>query len=1465
MNRLGPKKGHSDVLQTTAKAGSNNPTPEKGRHNGQEVTYTEAPPSQSKASDKARALNQMPDLEQRQIDKLEQEMNLLRIVVETPDTKISSSRENLRTPDANTSLHGLKPDSETTKSSHESSTDSKSDVTARHSEPSHKTGIEESQPLTYPSKSSVFSSLISKIAKKIVASTRYLMDTKEIEESKKFRKAAKKQYEKARTLCVDTEKKIKTLEDKIRKLENQSGQLKIFNASRAKELQEKKAELAKQQQALPHRHEEAAVLCREFEKAVQFHESLTANGKKVIEPLSKFLASVRDFYAASHPKQGKPGNVRIDIPLDHLVLNTQEGKIVLDNVNVCIAGIDFVKGPGGKMCPVFKISELEATAAVDMPDGQVVKARVSARGIKAGLSGSAGQMLFNYTTAPNALSAGYGLLKEIGQITQPPNFVSLGAQEINVELPEFAPAGAASLLKSVKASPEPLIDALFRVLSFRLAAKLGKVTVATKGKLQADGELSDIHLDYRPEIPATETVPAARKGETPRRLNVQCGRAEGSINNALEVASELKEVLTPYSPFARWQNIALPLNQPPPYSDEPPPPYSAQPSDSPLMPDTETQPDPLKKPLKASDLMTLAGKTQLSASNINIDLTRHVEGAGTLEAHLSGNEHIAAKVEKLSIKNQGDLDARITATGINSHVTLTDGKPLSSPQGVNLRPAKLDAEVNIGNVEANINAPKGKGIERALGKDTLIRGELKLTTAKPASIRCIKLGDNLTVTGELPDLDTDVSQPFQLSRNGNGIHLPEGHVKLKGKMAVTTNKHITTIKPDLELNSDNVLEAVIDGQPVPLDLSTAVSIERTSPKLFVREDPETGVKTITPVISRGELNFNRLKAGPVTMGQVKVVLDGENFGAVHITEAEVNLRDVTKLLYPPSHGSDAKTKKNPIIKWLIKRATRHQRLMCDAQLKIVGGAVDLKQLDKVDLKVAPTSRSRIDRFFNWVLNKMVQRHKKQLLQFSLAIEHHPIEAKDDSFQVFKTTEDVSEPAPKAAYPAPEESESDALEPPEFIDRESVRTAFKHTPVLKLPSPIGIEVPLPLPADCIQPDAKALSLSSLLRQNTGALVVSKRDVEQLEKALQQIDAGNPVAISYLVGIIEQHHDNASLQGLVHLVAKQLPIKAIEKLFNERPEIKESIAPELLICADKLLSHPELCIEATQLCQLAGQPFDIDRIEQVIEQAETNPQINLTGLARLLEMKFNNPLLAKSCYEKALERNPSDPLANRCLGKLLLREQSRAFSFNDVHAAFEHLITAWQAGDRTIRHELEQLETFYSQELDAAHNAIITRAARLRLAMVCLEEEKDHHDFTEAMTRLLELANQQADPLTQQQAIKLIEHRRSTGDLIFHTSDPDVYQTSQQQLEAASQYLRKLDIKALQPFARELGIKCLYGSHGVVQNLDLAMQLLIIADSQEDQQARFHLRLAERALKSKQQKSYDKLRAAAAAAV
>ncbi|AMO56808.1 hypothetical protein EZMO1_2758 [Endozoicomonas montiporae CL-33] len=1383
----------------------------------------------SKAAAKAEFLDGMPDLEQRRIDKREQEINRLRVAVETPDSAL------------------LSPQITPTTKNHEAQAEPESDAdNSNHVESAPEAKLE---PVAYQSKKTVLSKLIRNIAKKAIASTDLLGDSKDIEESKKRKKAAKKNYEKARELCVATEDRIETLNKKIKKLEAKLKESKLFTSSRTRKLQEKRQELAEKNKSLPTLREQTALCFGQFNAAVQSYDTLAGNGKKLIDSLSRFLASVRSFYAATHSKQEKTKDVRMDIPVDHLVLNTPDGQVQLNNARLSIAGIDFVKGPGGKMCPVFKIAQLEATTAVDMPDGEVINARISAKGLKAGLSGSVGQMLFNYITASNPLSAGYGLLTEIGNVTQVPDFVSLSAQDISIELPEFTTGTAASIIKNIQASPEPGIDALFKKLNFRLSAKVDNVSVSTRGNLKAGGTFSGIEVDYRPEIPTAQAT--SKKGTTPGQLCVQCSKAEVGMSNALAAINELQQVLTPSSPFGQWQNIALPLNQPPPYADGPPPPYSKTEPDSPefpgLNPDTERPAQ--TKTIKAGDLMSLTGRTGFSASDITLTMKRAVEGVGTQNVRLSGNDHIDASIDKLTVMNQGDMAATLIASDINSHVTLSDGTPLTTTNDLNLKPAELNADIAAGHVKVNISAPTGKMVESALGDSTFIKGQLELEAVEPFSASCIKRGDQLTVKSTVPALRADVTQPFLLSRNGNGVHLPEGHVQLKGNVEVLSNKQVATIKPNLALNSEDNLELLIDGHNIPLELSTAISVEKASPRLFVREDPQTAVKTMTPVISRGELNFDRLKAGPINIGQITVALDGENFGSLHITEADVSLKAVTDLIYPPVQENSTSAielpapMKNPIVKWLIKRIARHQHLVCDAQLKIIGGAVDLKQLDKIDLKLVPTSESRFNRFISWALNKVVRRYTKQLLRFSLAVEERKFDSLTDGSQATATEHSLS---------AGSESSS------------KTDVTVQRVPVLKLPAPIGIDVALPLPVDCFRTEDKTISLSSLLRQNTGALVVAEADIEAFESALKEVDAGNPAAVNRLMEFIEQHHNDPAYQGFIHLIARQFPIQAIEQMFQKQPDIKQSLAPKLLECADKLLSHPELCMEAAHISQLAGQPLNLARIKQVIAQADDNPHINLTGLAMQLETALNRPDLAKSCYEKALERNPEDPLANRCLGKLLLNEQCQRFNFNDVHAAYEHLLTAWRAGDRTISRELEQLEHFNSQNLDAAHNAIIGRAAKLRLGMICLEEEKDHHDFTMGMSRLVELARQTNDPLIQQQAVKLIEHRRSIGDLTFHTVDPKVFQETRKQLDAAYQHLRKLNIKALQPFAKELGIKCLYGSHGAVQNLDLAYQLLLVADSQGDHEAHFHLRLVQSAFKPKKQRFYDQLKAAAASA-
>ena len=1370
---------------------------------------------------------------------------------------------------------------------------------------------EDIKTFVFKSKESIFSSIISTVAKKAVASTGFLMDSKEVEEAKKLKKAAKKRYEKARDACADTERSIRSLEEKTQNLQQKLDTSGLFKTFRTKKLQKKRTELELKRQTLPSLQKEASDHLRVFEHASESYESVASNGKKLIELLSRFLGGVRDFYAASHPKHGPPRDVRINIPVDHLVIKTPNGLVTLDDVNLSIANIEFVKGPGGRMCPIFKIETLDATAAIEMPDGQVVQTKVAAKGVKVGLAGSVGPMLHKYVTASNAVSAGYGLLKEITHVTEEPSFVTMSAQDIDVTLPEFSPTHVASLIKMSQSSPEPAINALFRTLNFRLSARFENVSVKTEGDLQAGVEFKEVDVDYRPKIPDAENVKAIKPGCTPRRFTVSCGHAEGHIHNALDVVGELKSALTPSSPLEKWIDMTLPLPSPE-FSDQmsspddPPPPYTEFPDEEATVLSTNDVPEK-RAALKVRDLAAFTGTTGFSARKIKVNMTRDIEDTGTREAKLTGYDRIEAGIGRVTVSNEGVLGAAVTAHELDARVHLTDGEPVELIPGKTTKPDELDAHVNVKSVEAHVDAPQSKMLEELLGDETYIRGEVKLTAAQPLQVDCKKSGANLTIEAKVPKLEADVARPFIGTNNGMGVYLPKGHIELGGRASVAMNEHVTTIEPEVTLSSDDSLEILADGQRIPLDLSARVALEKTSPKLFVREDPTTGVKVMTPVISRGVFNFDTLRAGPANIGQVKVVLDGENFGAIHITEVDVALDDITHMLYPPprkendpdqdSGGFDLpKIMNNRLVKWAVKRVARNKRLICDAQLKVVDGAVNLNQLDDVQLKFASLSNGRLDRFITWGLNKLTRRYTKKLLRFSLSVEDCKVNSEPSA-----STQEQS-----------------------AVDKSTVR----RMPVLKIPAPVNGSFPLPIPPDCVNPKDKSISLSSLLLDTTGAVMVSRRDVQEVEKTLKEIDAGSHEAVMHLVSLIQTHCDNPARRGLVHLIARQFPIRVVEKLFSEAPEFQNSVGSELLECANLLLIHPYLSLEAAQFCQLAGEPLNPERVARMIDDSETDARINPAGLGMLVEQLHGDPLLAENCYQRALDRNPSDPLANRCMGILLLKQQSNNFSLAHVTKGYEHLVKAWEAGDKSVRKQLEALETLDQETLDqetldqetldqetldqetldqetldqetldqktsapeqkgkeavdeaitkepdalegfgkenltAEQKTVMARDAKLRLAMIRLAEEKDHKDFDDAMSRLVELAHVTDNPIVQQQAVKLVTQRRDNGTLHPHTSDIKVYNDSQEQLTAARKHLKKLKVKELKPYAKELGMKCLYGSHGVVQNYDMAFQLLLVAAAGNDPEASFHLGMAQAAINPDKQKSYDKLAKAAAAA-
>ena len=1390
---------------------------------------------------------------------------------------------------------------------------------------------EDIQKFVFQSKDSMFSSIISMAAKKWVASTGYLLDAKEVEEAKKLKKSSKKRYEKARDAVADSQSQIRSLKEKIQKLSAKLEKPGLFKTFRSKKLQKKSAELEQKQQALPELESHASHQLKAFEDAVKAYDNVATNGKKLVESASQFLGSVRGFYAACHPKHGEPRDVRLNIPLQHLDINTPDGVVTLDNVNISIANIEFVKGPKGKMCPIFTVGELDATATIQMPDGQLLKTTVAAKGVKFGLSGSAGQLLHNYITASNSVTAGYGLLKEISHVTDDPNFISLSAQSIDVDLPEMSPTIVASFIKKTKSTPEPAINGLFRELNFRLSAKLSTVKVTTQGELKANGSFNDVSVDYRPDIPKAEGVQAVKPDCTPRRMTVSCASADGSVDNALSVVGELKEVLTPESPLDKWLDIALPLQTAPPYTENteelPPPPYTleAPPGTIVIGPegDVVSEGAPIAPQFKVGDLVSFTGKTGFKAKNITVNMTRDIEGAGTEKAKITGYDRIKADVNSLTVTNEGNLGATVTVNGIDANVNLTDGEEVELTPGTTVTPPTLDAHVQLASASAKLSVPKGKMMDDLLGEDTYISGEVKLTAAEPVTVDCKQTGKTLTIDSDIPKLEADVSQPFLASKKGMGVFLPKGHIELGGKVSVSTNEQVTTIAPELTLSSEDNLEILVDGQRIPLDLSAKVSLEKTTPKLFVREDPDTGVKALTPVISRGTFHFDRLKAGPANIGQVKVVLDGEKFGAIHINEVEVSLDAVTDMLYkPPMQDVDPEMSlssggfdlpgvmKNPLIKWAIKRIARNKKLICDAQLKVVDGTVDLKQLGDIQLKFVSESTGRFDRLITWSLGKLTQRYTKKLLKFSLSVEDCKIKTKS------KTTEQTTQGL--SAGTAEDSKE-------EFT--------IRRMPVLRIPAPVNGAFPIPLPSACVNSDDKSISLSSLLQETTGALMVSRRDVASVEEALGKIENGAHEGINTLLQMIETNHSEPSRQGLLHLVATQFPLKSVGEWLESNQTTRELYSERLAACSTLLLRHPDLCHEAIQLSQLSDKAIDEQRIKQLVQESATNPKINPVGLGMLLEEKHDNPELAAKCYQVVLDRNPSDPLANRCMGLLLLKQDPDSFNLSDVTKGYEYLIKAWEAGDRTVRKHLEALEKSdqipepdesgadqvvanpapdaqiipeepetveatieatidvpQAKELEALEEAqdkplpqelkapekakpraltaeqksSIARDAKLRLAMIRLAEEKDHEDFTEAMSRLVELAHDENDAIVQQQAVRLIAQRRDNGTLHFHTSDIKLFNDGQEQLKEARKHLKKLKVKELKPVAKELGMKCLYGSHGVVQNIDMAFQLLLIAASGEDQEARFHLGMAQAALNPKQTKSYDKLARAAAAA-
>ena len=1369
--------------------------------------------------------------------------------------------------------------------------------------------------------SGFFARQISKAARKLASLfTGTFVDKQELAEAEKKEKAAEKVYDHEKKLVDKCNERIEELEDQIqRRQKERSGKI-FFKDSYAKKTSELQQELEEKRAALTGLEARALAAETGLTEASSGLSQIASNGRGITDFLGKFLTSVRDFYAVCHPKKGAPLDAHMKLHQDSVVVNTNDAAITLTNVDLSLANIEFVKGPKDRQCPIFKIDSFEADVDMPLPDGNRVKTRIVLEGVKLGMDVGIGGMLMRYVTASNSLFAVGGLLLELLKLKSlKPTIVSLSARAVDITLKDFDSESVASLVKKTRVKPEPGINKLFRMINNRVTAKVGRVSIKTEGDLEGNASLEGIKVDYRPKISSKEAVTAVKPGATPRRLTVSCDEAEGGISGTAGVIRDVTSALRTFDPMKAL--LGAPLKPSAPRHDE----------------------DSEPAQITFADVMKLTERTYGKARNVELALTRDIDKAGKDEARVTGYDRIKVNAGVLEVGNVGQVNGDLELRGFSGQINRTDGKPLEVSAGQMVTPPKLDMTLELDSVEAGLNAetaPRSQPepvstegdaeessdkpvIQKALGDEFSLHGRARISTTGKMLVTGRTIGQEQEYHFVVPGLKAETSESVLIKKKDMGVYIPAGgNLEAGGELTYKVNDRVKTFAPSFKVSGRGNLYTIIKGKRVPLDLNAAVTVEKARPRRFVCENPETGEQTPVSVLSTGAFSFGDIKAGPVAISQAKIVLNNLRTGSIEVSDAEVDFdilfsavksddldkkpasnkktnaasmeaetqsissEDDDNVSLASSDSDDGepvnlreKIGKRLKLPLIVKGLLRHKKVVFDTELPIEDGGLQIDRLRAIAPRFINKPGANVaDRLVTRALNFFSGAIIRRLQQFTIIIQEIPVPQKNPH----------AEPV------------------------------FERKPVLKLKFPFKKKIPLPIPVDCMRPDR--VIVPKLIHQQSGLLMVDEAWVEEVETALADIanwtteDLPPTQGPRTELGLPEPSVRNRAVQGistlskavitnngdplqtsLIHLIAKQMPIRAMEKMFEDDPAIKEALSDDLESCASILLGYPNLCHEALHLFKLIDRPLKKEKVEELIDiqEKEAAPKVlpdrkkrpkkkrlkartipwppelpprptleesaDPAALGMLMEMEgvYNDPDQAKRCYILALKQQKSEALAHERLGLLLLPEPREKLSRQEVTKGIRHLMEASRAGNKNIEKLLEEMET--------SPNPHLAREAKLSMATLKLGKETTYKDFENAMQRLVDLAKPPSMPMeasqeqqsaivqqfkeetpTRKLAVDMMLERHLNGSLIFHNSDLEVHALSNEQLQKARKLLKKNDRQALAKIAGEVGIKCLYGSHGIVRNTRMAHELLQLATQHGDKEAAIHFDVATKAI-------------------
>ncbi|MGI9273769.1 MAG: hypothetical protein ACR2PT_02785 [Endozoicomonas sp.] len=495
-------------------------------------------------------------------------------------------------------------------------------------------------------------------------------------------------------------------------------------------------------------------------------------------------------------------------------------------------------------------------------------------------------------------------------------------------------------------------------------------------------------------------------------------------------------------------------------------------------------------------------------------------------------DNFGIEASELTARNTGRLGLSATVHGLNA----TAGTVYNDFGPETVTRESLNASLDLSSAAVTVDAPEGLLPEEVMEQQLTLTGQARVSTGR-THVELESSSEHQHLNVVTPDLRADVRMPVNARLGQHGVHLPRGmELKASGIVDVDSRGSVVEITPSLSLKSTDKMYAILGGARLPVDLKAQVTLDKASPKLFFNKDPQSKHSTITSVMSSGRLKLDAPKLGPVHVDEMSLNLSDADNGELKAKGIEVDF----DALSSREKQADTEGFKLP---WLPRMLLKHKKLTLSLTSPVKDGVLKLDAFRSVTPRFVSTgSAGFFDRLTTRLLNLGAGLILPKVQQFKVSFG----EVGDNGLPL-----DSSPP----------------------ILNLKVGPVRKSIPLTGLDGTIGS-------------DGNSIPVAELLRKKAGMVLVRKNDVEQVEKSLEEVRSGKAQGLLRLVKMVLAAQRHPVQSGLIHLIARQLPISECKEILAQDQSARMKLAEPLKTCSAVFSSVPGLETEARQLLKLAG---------------------------------------------------------------------------------------------------------------------------------------------------------------------------------------------------------------------------------------------------------------------------------------